>query len=112
MGSRLAARRAGHIPKNTPTRPLNTNASPMAANDTLVFHEFILASTTAPTEPSSTPTVPPSKHSTSASTRNCVRITLRVAPSALRIPISRVRSVTDTSTVSYTHLTLPTSDLV
>ena len=33
--------------------------------------------------------------SVTASTRNCHRIVPRVAPSALRTPISRVRSVTE-----------------
>ena len=33
--------------------------------------------------------------SVTASTRNCQRIVPRVAPSALRTPISRVRSVTE-----------------
>ena len=40
----------------------------------------------------------------SASMRNCVRISLRNAPSALRIPISRVRSVTDTSMIFMTPI--------
>ena len=47
--------------------------------------------------PTSTPIMPPSPASTVDSSRNCSRIARRVAPMALRIPISRVRSVTDTS---------------
>ena len=43
------------------------------------------------------PTMPPVTESVAASTRNWVRMSRRRAPSALRMPISRVRSVTDTS---------------
>src|SRR6185312_13987177 len=43
------------------------------------------------------PRIPPANPSTDASTRNCRRITAGGAPSAFRSPISRVRSVTDTS---------------
>ena len=42
------------------------------------------------------PTPAPAAVRTPASTRNCHRISRRVAPTALRTPISRVRSVTDT----------------
>ena len=41
--------------------------------------------------------MPPSRQSTSASSRNCSRMWWRFAPIALQMPISRVRSVTDTS---------------
>ena len=43
------------------------------------------------------PTTPPSRQSTTASTRNCRRMSRARAPTAMRRPISRVRSVTDTS---------------
>ena len=43
------------------------------------------------------PSTPPSAEVVAASTTNCDRITRSLAPSALRMPISRVRSVTDTS---------------
>ena len=39
--------------------------------------------------------IAPMPVSVTASTRNCQRIVPRVAPSALRTPISRVRSVTE-----------------
>ena len=42
------------------------------------------------------------------STTNCRRISLLVAPRALRVPISRVRSVTDTSMMFITPMP-PTS---
>ena len=43
------------------------------------------------------PIAQPSMQMTIASTRNCSRMTPRLAPIALRMPISRVRSVTVTS---------------
>ena len=43
------------------------------------------------------PIKPPKTESTSASMRNCMTICERRAPIARRIPISRVRSVTDAS---------------
>ena len=51
----------------------------------------------APPAPKPMPMIPPSVQSTTASIRNWSRMLKRVAPSALRMPISRVRSVTDTS---------------
>ena len=47
--------------------------------------------------PSNMPIAPPARQSTSASIRNCIRMSRFLAPSALRTPISRVRSVTETS---------------
>ena len=45
------------------------------------------------------PIAQPSMHSTTLSSRNCWSITPRLAPMALRMPISRVRSVTVTSII-------------
>ena len=47
--------------------------------------------------PSRIPITPPRELVTAASITNCCIMTLRFAPSALRMPISLVRSVTDTS---------------
>src|ERR1039457_3710992 len=47
--------------------------------------------------PTATPTSPPTAHRVMASVVNCVMMVCLVAPIALRMPISRVRSVTDTS---------------
>ena len=41
--------------------------------------------------------MPPKQDSTTASTRNCISTSFSSAPMASRVPISRVRSVTDTS---------------
>jgi hypothetical protein len=51
----------------------------------------------APPTPITSPMPQPIRDSVSASIRNCHKISLRRAPIAMRMPISRVRSVTDTS---------------
>ena len=53
------------------------------------------ATPSASTPPVAMPTAPPTSVSVAASTRNCHMISRLVAPSALRTPISRVRSVTE-----------------
>jgi hypothetical protein len=51
----------------------------------------------AATKPSITPATPPKTDKPMASNRNCKRMSRRRAPTAIRMPISLVRSVTDTS---------------
>ena len=48
--------------------------------------------------------MPPTEVSTTASSRNCQRISRRRAPSALRTPISRVRSVTEIIMIAITPM--------
>ena len=43
------------------------------------------------------PMAPPIKQIVAASTRNCSKMVRRLAPMALRMPISRVRSATETN---------------
>ncbi len=57
----------------------------------------IPASHTEEVRASTIPTKPPNEESTTASTRNCMSTSFSRAPIARRMPISRVRSVTDTS---------------
>ena len=57
-----------------------------------------------PAYASRAPTAPPSRPSTEASKRNWRRMAAGVAPSALRSPISRIRSVTDTSMMFMTPM--------
>ncbi len=54
--------------------------------------------------PRNTPITPPSALRVTASVRNCSRMLLRLAPMALRTPISRVRSVTETSMIFITPI--------
>src|SRR5216684_3379606 len=55
-------------------------------------------------QPIESPTMPPKPVSVAASIRNCHMMSLRRAPIALRTPISRVRSVTDTSMMFITPI--------
>jgi hypothetical protein len=54
---------------------------------------------------------PPTAVSSSASSRNCSRIAFLGAPSALRTPISRVRSVTATSMMFMTPMPPTSSEM-
>ena len=58
------------------------------------MNAVILFETPTPIE---MPIAPPSNDSTTASVKNCVLTFDGLAPTAMRIPISRVRSLTDTS---------------
>ena len=61
--------------------------------------------TTQPSEaPSSTPSSPPTDVRNAASIRNWNKISGRRAPSALRTPISRVRSVTEIDMMAITPM--------
>src|SRR5580704_9085883 len=55
-------------------------------------------------EPKVTPMTPPMALRVTASIRNWTRMLLRLAPIALRTPISRVRSVTETSMMFMTPM--------
>ena len=57
----------------------------------------MLVASFASSAPTAIPSAPPSPLSTIASMRNWMRMSRRLAPMALRMPISRVRSVTVTS---------------
>ena len=54
--------------------------------------------------PSTMPSTPPSEVRNAASIRNWNRISARRAPSALRTPISRVRSVTEIDMIAITPM--------
>ena len=55
--------------------------------------------------------IPPATESTTASIRNCERISVRCAPMAFLMPISRVRSVTDTSMIFMMPMPPTSSDI-
>src|SRR5664279_1678003 len=106
MGRSDAARYAGYRPANTPTR----RATPKARGIEYVANTgctpSILNRTT--TKTAKMPRMPPSIEMTTASIRNWLRTTDLGAPMALRMPISRVRSVTVTSMMFMTPIA-PTS---
>src|SRR2546421_12176335 len=74
IGSREAARRAGQIPKNSPTRALKKKERITDSGESSVLQPATLASRLAPNEPKKIPRIPPTRHSTSASTRNWNRM--------------------------------------
>src|SRR5512138_3887279 len=110
MGARSAARRAGRMPNNMPTSAENPVAPITAHKGTAGGGKYgiIFAASTPSSQPSPIPMMPPITASTIASMRNCMRMKRRGAPSAFAMPISRVRSVTDTS-MMFMMPTPPTS---
>src|ERR1041384_3183432 len=97
IGSRFAALNAGYVPNTTPTmeqitRPSTTQSTGIAGGS-FRYH----ATPLPPRMPQTTPMAPPTSHSTTASMMNCVMMLRFFAPTARRMPISRVRSVTLTS---------------
>jgi len=109
MGSRRAAFMAGQRPKNRPTLVATTKPATTDQSGTV---EGKLGTKARMRKLSRQPTVipitPPEPVSTTASSRNCQAMSRRRAPIALRTPISRVRSVTETSMMSITPMP-PTS---
>ena len=77
-------------------RPRRTTARPRSASRRSAIAGSCSTASDAPT-PSATPMTPPTTTSVTASNRNCSRTWRPFAPMAMRMPISRVRSVTDTS---------------
>ena len=73
------------------------NASATDAGDTDAGHSSTRVTTAAAAKPQTMPTRPPQQLSATASTRNCSSTSRRLAPTARRSPISRVRSLTETS---------------
>src|SRR5213595_744572 len=94
-GSSRAARLAGYSPNPTPVRADAASAATMDHSGTWAGIGVSRETPKASRPPTSIPTAPPTRVRVEASTRNCHRIARRVAPSALRTPISRVRSVTE-----------------
>ena len=94
-GSRRLAFTAGAKPDTIPvaTEIARLNSTSQSGNTTGRLGAS--AATDAASVPERTsPATPPTTQIATASTRNCSRIARRRAPSALRVPISRVRSFT------------------
>src|SRR5213075_802850 len=83
------------MPKRSPVNPAMSNATKIDPSGTYAGTGVKLCSRNAMPHPNSMPMKPPTSVSVAASTRNCHMISRRMAPSALRTPISRVRSVTE-----------------
>src|SRR5262245_43143597 len=104
IGSRRDALNAGHIPKKIPTdaekpRPIanDHHGSEMGKPDTRWTVQPMAL-------PRPMPSSPPIDVRNAASIRNWNRISARRAPSALRTPISRVRSVTEIDMIAITPI--------
>src|SRR6266540_1522221 len=103
-GSSLAARAAGAIPNTSPTVIDTTVAIAALHTGTVVLKSSRRLRNSPVPIPTMMPRMPPIKVSVAASTRNCHRTSRRVAPMALRSPISRVRLVTDTIMIAITPI--------
>src|SRR2546422_6232928 len=103
-GSSLAARPAGTTPKTSPIAIETAHATTALHTGTRASNWSAALSSSPIESPSRMPSTPPINVSVAASTRNCHRISRRVAPRALRTPISRVRSVTETIMIAMTPI--------
>ena len=91
-----------------PTTIENTTETTMDSELIATGTEAILEISCARAMPIPTPMIPPMLVSTEASVRNCARMLPFFAPIAYFSPISRVRTVTDTSMMFITPIP-PTS---
>ena len=103
MGSKREAFIAGHIPKN---KPMLTEARKPTTTDQSGTAEYQPSDRIRKVRdrPARIPSTPPVPVRVIASNRNCQVMSLRRAPMALRTPISRVRSVTETSMMFITPM--------
>ena len=105
------------MPKKSPIATDTQNASTTEVGDTTgvgkpeVASAEIFGASRASRAPTAMPSAPPSPLSTMASMRNCIKMSRRRAPIALRMPISRVRSVTVTSMMFMIPIPPTTSDI-
>ncbi len=104
IGSNFAAVFAGSIPNTIPINiDIPTEISPKFT-ETINGYSANITINHAKNTPSINPIKPPSAVKMQDSVRNCINTLLRVAPSAFWMPISRVRSVTDTSIIFITPM--------
>ena len=97
MGSSLEAFCAGQSPKTIPTINENVVARIIEDEETLTAQPAKKVIKTDIPVPNKIPATPPMNDINIASIRNCTIMSLLFAPIALRKPISRVRSDTETS---------------
>ena len=111
IGSSLAAFAAGYQPKKTPMIRENPREMMTAPDEICRLHPAIFTAAKLRAVPSARPMSPPERESVTDSTRNWERIIRGVAPRALRIPISPVRSTTETSMMFMIPMPPTTSDI-
>src|SRR5881409_3442349 len=83
------------MPNRIPVTAAAASAATIEPTGTCARMGVAAAIRRATTPPAIMPHTPPASVRVAASTRNCHRISRRLAPRALRTPISRVRSVTE-----------------
>src|SRR5436309_9858666 len=94
IGSSLAALRAGYTPKNRPTTVETAMEMATTEGGTAIGKEVRRPTKSAIPDANITPMTPPVADMTDDSITNWNMMSRRVAPTDLRNPISRVRSVT------------------
>src|SRR5260221_7032871 len=99
IGLNFEALTAGQSPATTPTKAEKTEAKTNEKIVTNISQPVNWTTTAVTTQPRKMPMAPPNNPTAAASMRNWERISKRRAPTALRRPISRVRSVTETSMI-------------
>ena len=96
----------------SPTVADTTTAATMARTEAAVGQWSTDVTIYELLRPSKMPSVPPSKQSTTASVKNCRMISPGSAPTAIRRPISRVLSVTETSMMFMMPIPPTTSEII
>jgi hypothetical protein len=104
IGSSCAARLAGKNPNTSPIVMLVPRATISDVGSTLIVHPNASDVSVIIVPLTRSPATPPSNESTIASTKNWTRMSISCAPMAIRIPISRVRSATETSMMFITPM--------
>ena len=99
MGSRFDAFQAGQKPKKTPTAAENPTARKTEFIDTTALNAKNDDAIDEIPVPIAMPIRPPKIDKTTASVKNCIRTFEGLAPIAILMPISRVRSLTDTNMI-------------
>ena len=99
IGSALAALEAGYNPKKIPTTAEKDTAS--TTTDGLITTPIPNANPIKETSPTPIviPIIPPQADKIADSVKNCIKISLVLAPSDFLMPISLVLYVTDTSII-------------
>ena len=105
-GSSRAAERAGMKPKTMPIRRRGDEGGDdrERSNRRAGRPRGTASGRSRARSESAMPATPPTMQTSTASVRNCRRMSPRRAPTAMRMPISRVRSVTDTSMMFITPM--------
>src|SRR5262249_41247556 len=97
IGGISDAFRAGNVPKLRPTVIAIPSETRSASHGTPTFQAVLNATTLEPLTPNTNPPIHPASANSVASNRNCIRMSRGCAPTAIRRPISRDRSLTDIS---------------